>query len=460
MSVAGLNGKVDAVSCALVNYGPGVREPLEALARWQPVLPVGLVAEDRDWAEAGELLDQGYVDRVVPSSDLPRHRAIHEAALSAHGERLLALRHTLAGQAGRVLLLTGATGFVGGHFLRYVLRCSEARVVVVARSTPSLSHDQRLAHLERLYPGRLRVVEGDVCLPGLGIPDRVRRELAREVDSLWHFAADTRFEPLLEELVFHTNLQGTRNVLDFARKLRTLDRIHHVSTAFVAGNHPAGQVVVEGMLDRPESFKNPYEASKFEAERAVMASGLPYTIFRPSIVMGERVSGRCDGQTVYKVAELIRLSALIARRAPVETAHRFRVVVNPDTTRNLVTVDDVVCAMLSLAAQGHLGPVHHLTNPQPAPMTDVIAVIAGLLNIPEYEAVPSLEGAVLSPFEAALQRVSGVFRPYMLNSDPHFVAGVARAWIRPVERPHLEYLLSHYFTQRHGRPFSPAFRED
>jgi nucleoside-diphosphate-sugar epimerase len=241
--------------------------------------------------------------------------------------------------------------------------------------------------------------------------------------------------------------------------LRGLERFHHVSTAFVAGNQPPGQPMPEAVLERPNSFKNPYEASKFEAERAVVASGLPFTIFRPSIVLGERVSGHCDGQTVYKVAELIRLATLVARRAPAGAPHRYRVVVDPDTTRNLVTVDDVVCAMLSLAARGNLAPFYNLTNPEPAPMTDVISVIAGLLNIPKYEAVRSLEGAPLSPFEAALQRVSGVFRPYMLNSDPDFMSGVSRAWIGPVGRTCLEYLLSSYFEQRYGRAVHAASAE-
>ena len=185
-----------------------------------------------------------------------------------------------------------------------------------------------------------------------------------------------------------------------------------------------------------------------------MDSGLPATIYRPSIILGERVSGLCDGQTVYKVAQLLRLALLSGQRSRTSTVRTFRVVVDPETTKNLIPADDVVCPMLMLAARGGAtGRHHHLTHPEPTLMADLIAVMAGVLDIPDYEAVSTLEGATLSPAEAVLQRISGVFKPYMLNSDPPFARCGAGGDVSPVGPTELRFLLQSFFEQHYGWEF-------
>jgi long-chain acyl-CoA synthetase len=63
-----------------------------------------------------------------------------------------------------------------------------------------------------------------------------------------------------------------------------------VSTAYVAGTH-AGPFC-ERDLDVGQGFNNSYEQSKFESEQLVRScADLPFTIFRPSIVVGDRNSG-------------------------------------------------------------------------------------------------------------------------------------------------------------------------
>jgi nucleoside-diphosphate-sugar epimerase len=69
-----------------------------------------------------------------------------------------------------------------------------------------------------------------------------------------------------------------------------LERYGHLSTAYVAGTH-AGRFS-ESDLDVGQGFNNTYERSKLEAEQLVHASdSLPWTIMRPSIVVGDRRSG-------------------------------------------------------------------------------------------------------------------------------------------------------------------------
>ena len=60
------------------------------------------------------------------------------------------------------------------------------------------------------------------------------------------------------------NVDGTARVLEFARAAG-LERLTYVSTAYVAGEPRA--LFREDELDVGQRFRNPYERSKFEAER-------------------------------------------------------------------------------------------------------------------------------------------------------------------------------------------------
>ena len=78
----------------------------------------------------------------------------------------------------------------------------------------------------------------------------------------------------------------------FARSCDRLERFSYVSTAYVAGE--PGGLFREDELAVGQSFRNPYERSKFEAELALRseAADLPLQILRPSIVVGDSTTGR------------------------------------------------------------------------------------------------------------------------------------------------------------------------
>jgi nucleoside-diphosphate-sugar epimerase len=76
---------------------------------------------------------------------------------------------------------------------------------------------------------------------------------------------------------------------DLVRERGELECYAHISTAFVAGNHPGA--FAECDADVGQTFHNSYEQSKFEAEQLIRAHDVPYTILRPSIVVGDRNNG-------------------------------------------------------------------------------------------------------------------------------------------------------------------------
>ncbi len=74
-------------------------------------------------------------------------------------------------------------------------------------------------------------MEGDVMEPALGISESDAAELARTTNVVFHAAADVTFDRLLSE-AFNLNVEGTRRMLDLAKRMDSLEVFVHVSTAY------------------------------------------------------------------------------------------------------------------------------------------------------------------------------------------------------------------------------------
>ena len=199
------------------------------------------------------------------------------------------------------LLLTGATGFLGMELLARYLERTDRQIYALVRGRDDAEASARLqAAISRLLPDpagyadRVVAVRGDVARPALGMAPRRRAEIAEVVGEIVHSAASVSFSlPLPHSRAI--NVEGTRQMLQLAdlamRRGDGLRRFSHVSTAYVAGDRRGS--FGEDDLDVGQGFRNPYEQSKFEAERLVRAyrDRLPVQIFRPSIVVGEADTG-------------------------------------------------------------------------------------------------------------------------------------------------------------------------
>lgn len=131
----------------------------------------------------------------------------------------------------------------------------------------------------------------------------------------------------------------------------------------------------EDMLEEGQSFNNHYETTKYEAEvlvRAAMAGGLPATIYRPGIVVGDSTTGetqKFDGP--YFVAAYIK-------RLPGAV---FLPDVDPEVMASLVPRDFVIAALDELSVLDRsVGRTYQLTDPNPPSAREVAEIFAGLLN--------------------------------------------------------------------------------
>jgi len=197
------------------------------------------------------------------------------------------------------VFLTGATGFLGMELLARFLEHTDRRVYALVRAADDRQAQARIQQtlldvFGPVHPHTDRVValRGDITQVGMGMAGGVDG-LAERVTEIVHCAAAVSFELPLEQARV-INVEGTRRVLEFAERCHargTLRRMSYISTAYVAGEHTG--CFSEDDLDHRNRFRNSYEQSKFEAECLVYRSrrNLPITVFRPSIIVGERESG-------------------------------------------------------------------------------------------------------------------------------------------------------------------------
>jgi thioester reductase-like protein len=195
-----------------------------------------------------------------------------------------------------MILLTGATGFVGGELLVRLLEQTDREIIALIRADDDAGAQARLDEtLALLLPpdavpaGRVRAVASHLDRHGLGISEAARTAIVASVDTVVHCAASVSFTLPLEQ-ARAINVVGTRAMLELVADAPRLQRFVHVSTAYVAGDRDG--LCREDEHDVGQSHRNTYESTKLEAELAVLEAGLPGTvILRPSIVVGDSQTG-------------------------------------------------------------------------------------------------------------------------------------------------------------------------
>jgi thioester reductase-like protein len=284
------------------------------------------------------------------------------------------------------VLLTGASGFLGMELLARYLERTSRTVLAVIRAKGSEHATERIGHvLETLfgrsdaYGGRVVAIAGDIEAAGLGLSRADRELVASHASEIVHCAATVSFTTGLEESR-RINVDGTRQVLELAQQCAQLRRFSHVSTAYVAGTHDG--VFGEDDLDVGQSFRNPYERSKFEAEQLVreQAGELPaVTILRPSIIVGDSSTGWTPAFNVIYVP----LRAFAARQLRVLPASRSAPV-------DVVPVDYVADAITELTRQCDEGvsTYHLVAGEQATTVGDLLELSARHLRRPPPPIVP------------------------------------------------------------------------
>lgn len=275
------------------------------------------------------------------------------------------------------LLMTGFPGFLASALLpRLLARRENVRAVCLVQPHHRETARQRVDAMSSVHPGvrgRIELTTGDLTAPGLGI-GRDRSAPLEDVSEVWHLGAvyDLAVD---RETARRVNVDGTARVLEFCRSRPRLERLHHASTCYVSGRYDG--TFTEESLAEGQTFRNHYESTKYEAEllvRTAMADGLPSTIYRPGIVVGDSRTGetqKFDGP--YFFASYLRrlpFLALVPRLA------------DPDVVEfSVVPRDFVIAAMDALSALDRsVGRTYALTDPHPPTVRQLVDTFAGHLG--------------------------------------------------------------------------------
>ncbi len=212
------------------------------------------------------------------------------------------------------IFLTGVTGLVGGAFTVALLKeRKDVSIVALTRSNSARTARQRVEEIlgeQCAFDGcpeflpelmkRIDVIDGDVT--SINPAELAKDPLLKDVDTIFHCAADVNLGKDVDGKTFRINYDGTVNVLELAKLLK-VKAFHYVSTAYVAGKL-VGRAMEAQAID--SGFNNPYEESKFKAEILVRNSGIPFTIYRPSIITGRVKDGRIRRPLAfYRILEFL-----------------------------------------------------------------------------------------------------------------------------------------------------------
>jgi nucleoside-diphosphate-sugar epimerase len=293
--------------------------------------------------------------------------------------------------SAKAIWFTGFPGFLGAELLpRLLARDPDAVARCLVQPKFAGLARERVAAMPQLA-GRIRIVEGDITSPIL--------DETSDVAEIYHLAAIYDLA-VKRETAMRVNVTGTAHVLDFAERCPNLRRVHYVSTCYVSGRH-AG-LFRESDLEVGQSFNNYYEETKYLAEVDVqrrMRGGLPATIYRPAVVVGDSRTGatqKFDGP-YFVIQWLLRQPRYAV----------LPVVGNPAKyTFNVVPRDFITNAIEYLSGREESrGKVYQLADPAPMTVDATINAVAAatgrkVLRIPLPLAVA----------KGALDYVPGVYR--------------------------------------------------
>jgi len=182
--------------------------------------------------------------------------------------------------------VTGATGFLGSHVAR-VLADQGADLRLLVRRTSNLKNLEGL-----LSSGRnAETATGD-------LRDAASLEKAMSgCDTVFHVAADYRLWVRDPEEMYRSNVEGTRAILEAARKNGVRRVVYTSSVAtmgFTSNGRPPGQFGQPADEDSPVSLADmigPYKRSKFMAEQVALEagrSGMHVVTVNPTTPVGEQ----------------------------------------------------------------------------------------------------------------------------------------------------------------------------
>jgi hypothetical protein len=267
------------------------------------------------------------------------------------------------------ILVTGGCGFIGSHFLRYMMDIYAKDFFICLDALTYAGNKNNIADF--LHGSRLTMVEGNIR--DASFVDTLF--VTYKPDVVVHLAAETHVDRSITspQVFLETNVIGTGILLDACLR-HGIGRFHHVSTDEVYGTLPlqGGSAFTEQSPLLPSS---PYAASKASSDLLVLSYyktyGLPITISRCSNNYGTH-------QYPEKLIPLMIQRALQDAPLPVYG--------DGLNIRDWIHVVDHCRAIDTILQAGVIGEVYNIGGGKEIANIDLVKQILGILDKP-YELI-------------------------------------------------------------------------
>ena len=200
------------------------------------------------------------------------------------------------------VLLTGATGFLGIHVLKYLLDNTDKKIYCFMRKGKMSSLDAKMKHylmyyfdesMDDVFGKRLFLVSGDITEK-----DKVDFLDNYQFDTVINCAACVKHFGA-DDTLYNVNVEGVKNLIDLC--VRTNKKLIHVSTTSVAGetyegSEIADKLIYENTLNFGQDLSNKYVHTKYLAEEAILTSVTKDKLRAKIIRVGNLMSRFSDGE--------------------------------------------------------------------------------------------------------------------------------------------------------------------
>lgn len=170
-----------------------------------------------------------------------------------------------------MILVTGASGLVGSHLLQKLIREGHSVKALYRNNPPEIAGTEGVEW-----------IKGDIL-------DIVSlEESLQNVEQVYHCAAVVSFNPSKKTSMFHTNVEGTANVVNACIN-SGVKKLLFVSSVAALGRIREDKPIDETMNWTPETSNSEYGKSKYLAEMEVwrgMSEGLSVVVVNPVIILG------------------------------------------------------------------------------------------------------------------------------------------------------------------------------
>jgi dihydroflavonol-4-reductase len=251
------------------------------------------------------------------------------------------------------VFITGATGFIGSHVLRLLLK-QGYEITALVRPQSNLSNIQGL---------NINIIYGD-------LNDHQIAEKMQGCQYLFHIAAYYSLWQKDKDLLYLHNLEGTRNILTAAQKAGIEKTVYTSSVAAIGVGEP-GQIVDETHQSPVEKLIGDYKKSKFLAEQIALEKakqGQNIVIVNPTSPVGTLdIKPTPTGDIILR---------FLRRQMPAYV----------DTGLNFIDVEDVAWGHLLALKKGKVGDRYILGN-QNLSLKELLEKLSEITNIPAPKAI-------------------------------------------------------------------------